>query len=177
MTIEFPPRPATKNELLSRIHRQRESLERLLATLSPDELTCVLEDWSVKDHLAHIAAWLGAARASLAGLRMWQGLGLPGAPANARDWDAINATLYSLWRDVPLGEVLARWQRDHQSTVSVIEAASQAALDSAHGEPDAPEGRTVMDVVSANTYEHYLEHETWIRQQLANRVRTNGPGN
>jgi hypothetical protein len=170
MTIEFPPRPSSKEELLSRIRRQQERLNGLLATVGGDDLTIVLQDWSVKDHIAHVTAWLGAARAALRGLRMWEGLGLPAAPANARDWDTINATLYGIWRETPWLEVVARWQRDHESTVAAIEAVSLPELNAAHVELGAPEGRTVMDVVSANTYEHYLEHEIWLREQLAARA-------
>jgi hypothetical protein len=48
----------------------------------------------------------------------------------------------------------------------VITATSEQELQARHVELNAPEGLTVIDVVAANTYEHFIEHETWIRQQL-----------
>jgi hypothetical protein len=48
----------TKNELLSAIAADRARLEAVTAPLPGRELTTPgREGWSVKDHLAHIAAW------------------------------------------------------------------------------------------------------------------------
>ncbi len=166
MTIEFPPRPAGKAQLLRRIEVSRQSLQALLETLPDERLTAVLDEWSIADHLSHVTAWLGAARAAMQGQAMWHGLDLPRPPVDPRDWDALNTTLHGLLRDLPPADVMERWRAGHEATVRAIEAKTQAELEAPHVEPDAPEGLTVIEVVSANTYEHYLEHETWIREQL-----------
>ena len=61
-----PTRPADKAALLAMIQAGYEQLEVLLATLSPEQMTIpgVNGSWSVKDNLAHLAAWQGYQAAS-----------------------------------------------------------------------------------------------------------------
>jgi len=53
--------PANRDELLQRIREEREALERAVARVPAEKMTEPLLEggWSVKDVLAHIAAWEG----------------------------------------------------------------------------------------------------------------------
>jgi len=52
--------------------------------------------------------------------------------------------------------------------LAALMLASDAELRAASEEGEI-DGRTVLAVVAANTYEHSIEHETWIREKLAQR--------
>ncbi|MDL1896466.1 ClbS/DfsB family four-helix bundle protein, partial [Anaerolineae bacterium CFX7] len=51
--------PTTKQELLHRIRARHADMEELLSSLEPAQMRAPELDggWSVKDSLAHIAAW------------------------------------------------------------------------------------------------------------------------
>jgi hypothetical protein len=166
MTIDLPPRPSNKTELIARVREQYRLLSDLANGLPNEALTVPLVDWSVKDHLAHLAAWQGAALAAMRGVYMHEGLGLPAPPVNRRDWDAMNATLHAQWQNVPFAEVQRRLDEGNESILAAVQHASEEALQGRYLDREAPEGVTIIDVVSANSYEHYLEHRTWIREQL-----------
>jgi hypothetical protein len=166
MSIEFPPRPDGKPELLARIRNHYQRVQALVDMLTEAELLTPLADWSVKDHLAHLAAWQGAALAALDGKLMHEGLGLPQPPADRRDWDSINATLHGIWLAVSPAETKDSLRSGHEALIAALEQTPETGLHAAYRDREAPEGVTIMDVVAANSYEHFLEHETWIREQL-----------
>jgi hypothetical protein len=97
---------------------------------------------------------------------MHEGLGLPGPPDDRRDWNAMNSTLHGIWGQAPLEEVRQQLRDGFESVLAALEGLSEGKLRAGYLDRAAPEGVTIMDVVSANTYEHFMEHETWVREQL-----------
>lgn len=166
MTIEFPPTPENRYELIWLLERHWRSLDALIAGLREAEIVAPLDDWSVKDHVSHLAAWQGKALAVLQGLPAHEGLGLSAELYESLDTDGINSVLHETWRTIPVVEAIAALHHGHARVAASLQSIPWAELEAPVGGPD---GRSVLEVVAANTYEHYIEHETWIRQQLAAR--------
>jgi hypothetical protein len=166
LTTEFPPPAANKAELIERVMQQRLSLDALVAPLSAAEMLQPLGGWSVRDHIAHLNVWAGKALAVLQNRPPHDGLGLEWPPADPRDVDTLNAFFHERTRDVPLEDVLEESGRLHTEVLTALMLASERLLHRPMP-PDEPDGRTVLAVVAANTYEHSIEHETWIREGLA----------
>jgi len=166
MTIDYPPPATNRAELIERIREARESLEALLSPLTSDQVLMPLGDWSVRDHLAHLAAWTGKALALLNNRPAHEGLGLLSPPADPRDYDAINALLQARDESLTLEEIIVRWGSRDGEILATLMLASDRDLrrPTPAGEPD---GSTILAAVANNTYEHSIEHETWIRQSLA----------
>ncbi len=158
-----------KTELLARISQAFTDFEELLAPLgeaqmiqphSPDGL-------SVKDQLAHLAAWLTMAQGWLDGslpVRFAPGYEI-GAGDPIEVMDRLNAAILAKNKDKPLTTTLAELRTAHQAVVALVEALPEEDLN----DPDCfawwP-GRPVWEVVAANTYEHYEEHTDDIRVWL-----------
>ncbi len=96
---------ARRRHLLARLAAERAGLLEQLIGLDETTLTevPVLDGWTVKDLLAHIAAW---DRWELREMKRILG-GEPPDLSAIRDMDSYNAAVVAAWRDRPLTEVLA----------------------------------------------------------------------
>lgn len=144
-----------REELLRHYRATREGLLHALAGLSDDAISePSLDGWSVKDHLAHIAAWddLRAAeveRISAGHASAWR--------LSDEQGDAYNALAYEARRTLSAAQ--ARWELEtsRQRLLDAIAAATPAGLDaSRYGDPG---------LVST----HEVEHTGWIRRWRAER--------
>jgi uncharacterized damage-inducible protein DinB len=108
--------PKTTAELLSRVDRAWEALERTVGRLTPAQLTDVRDPagWAVKDHLMHVAAWEAAFLGRFAGKPVHEVLGLDEA-VMAQDEDTQNAVLFERHRHRPLAEVLDTLKANHRA--------------------------------------------------------------
>ena len=97
-------------------------------------------DWSVKDLLAHIAAWHAKTIDRLETLRSTGTL--PGAP----DIDAFNDEIYDECKDLSIGDVRAMFSASRHRFREEV-----ALLD------DDLDGR-LATLVTGNAHGHYLEH-------------------
>jgi hypothetical protein len=161
MTAQHPSDTPTKDELLASIRDGLLSLEGLVDSIPPDDLTRPLTDWSVKDHLAHIVSWEQRALAAVMDQPAHQVMGISEA-AWARDEHDINAALHALHVVKTVDEVRNEWRSVHASLVGAVEGLTDEELS---GTVPNSKGKLV-DVIAGNTYEHYEEHEGWIREQL-----------
>ena len=52
-------KPTTKNEIIEAAQTERVALEKLLATLTPEQMTQskIVGDWTAKDVLGHLIEW------------------------------------------------------------------------------------------------------------------------
>ena len=161
----FPPTP-TKAELLANVRTGCAKLESLLEALTPEQLTQpnVQDDWSIKDMLAHIAAWERFTIARLEAMRDMAPLKIPPVTSDEQV-DAMNARVYAENQARPLAEVMADFQATHQALYTLVESLDEAFLQGA-----VPfewgEGRPIWGMVAANTYWHYPEHQAAIEAYL-----------
>ncbi|MCW5879762.1 MAG: ClbS/DfsB family four-helix bundle protein, partial [Anaerolineae bacterium] len=107
------PEPAAKATLLEKLSIERSRLEDLLSQLTPTamEQPGVDHEWSVKDILAHLAAWDCRGMDWIATAVGGERPAIPEAGKTWDDADALNAATYLANRDRPLDEVLADFQQ------------------------------------------------------------------
>jgi hypothetical protein len=161
-----PTEPTTKDEMLALIQSGYEQFEALLATISAERMTAAStgDDWSVKDHLAHLAAWQGYQAGRMEATA--QGAAEPPALVpGAADEDAENAALYARNKDRPLSDVLAEWHASYQRVLAATRALTWEALNGPF--PWQPGGAPVGAYTLGNTSGHYEEHRAIIQRWLA----------
>jgi len=143
------------SELLTRLHESRSELEAALAGLTDAQLTTpgAMDDWTVKDVLAHLTAW-EVELVTLLG--RWQ---LGHKPNPLPDDDQAVARLNAKWhkdyQERPLARVLADWGAVRQQTLRQVERLKDTDLTTPrkwlHGE-------TLADTIKSETFEHEAEH-------------------
>jgi len=149
---------------------ERANLESLIAPLSDEQMCLPALDGqrSVKDVLAHIAAWerrcVDWIKAGLRG----ETPSLPEAGYGWEDIDRLNEKTFQENRERPLQEVLADSHQAYKLLLAEVQGLSEADLI----EPQRfawTEGRTsLVPYVAANSYEHYDEHAEQIRERIEN---------
>lgn len=165
----------SKAELLAKINQSRARLEASLGQLSESQLTQPgPEGWSIKDHLAHLAAWeLGMAELlnrgdRFAAMQVEEVFAL-GNDQNKNYTDEINALIYQHHAGQPYAQVLAEFQDAHRQMLAALNVLSDADLYRNYADytpdgegPQAP----VINWIIGNTAEHYDEHTQYIQNLL-----------
>jgi tetratricopeptide (TPR) repeat protein len=137
--------------------------ERLLATIAASrerehELVAMCDDspppepgvWTVKDHLAHLAAWRTYAAGLLDAARAGGD-----APRVEDDIDAANARIYAVNRDKSADEVKADARSSYDALEAAVAASTEADLVKPH--PRVP-GALLSQVVPGNGHSHLGQH-------------------
>ena len=157
--------PTTKTELIRLVNQEREALETILSRASPSQMTQtgVENNWSIKDILAHIAAWERLMcrwlEAAMHGLT-------PDRPQTDSDIDRINARLYRANRDQPLAEVMAGFRAAYRRALEVIQSVPEEMLFDPHYF-EWRGGSPLWHMVGGNTFWHYRDHRQTIQAWLA----------
>ena len=143
-----------KAGVLEALQTEHDAMERAIAGLASEWMTgpVLANGWSVKDALAHIAAWEAELVTAL-----YQGsrVRVPSIARAMADVDAWNAARYEENRDRPFDRVLSDWRGVRQALVRRLEEWDDAAL--AAELPWRP-GVTLLDLIEANSYGHEREH-------------------
>lgn len=159
-----PVKPADKADLLANIQAGYDQLEALLATLSEEQMTTpgVNGSWSVKDNLAHLAAWQNYQAARQEGILF--GTEPPDPAPGLETEDEINEFYYQHHKDHPLAEVLANFRDSYRRVLAATEALSWEALNAPFpwADNDVPVGAYAM----GDTYGHYEVHGEIIQRWL-----------
>jgi hypothetical protein len=157
----------SKDQLLRDIHTERTRLENCLSELTREEMeqAGVTEAWSVKDILAHLAAWECL-------LLDWIQAGVRGcAPTVApvgrsrKIIDRLNQDIYEKNRDCPLDEVISGLRKSYEQVLTAVEAMSEEDL-FGHGRFEWTGQLLLADYVAGNTCSHYA----WARAQIRKRA-------
>jgi hypothetical protein len=159
--------PKDKAELLERIQHEWAALEDTIQGVSDDAMTVPdTGGWSIKDNLAHLAAWLQFLRLHYLGdLPAHQAMRVDETTFAKVDEDGLNAILYQRNRDRPVPEVIAELRRSHAEALADLEQMSFADLMRPRFADD-PEARPLIAWVIGNTYEHYREHRAAIERLI-----------
>ena len=154
------PLAESKRELLDLIHRSRGALEQQIDGLNDETLTrAPAGGWSVKDHLAHIAAWERFVLARLAGSSEAEAFDLDAAELMRMNTDGVNAILYRRSRDLLPVRVRDEFRASHQALLDAPAAIDEARLFQSVAEDDP---RLWMEKIANDSYRHYAEHRAWI---------------
>ena len=170
--------PRDMAALVTRIKNTYGTIEQAAGGLSNEQLTSPGPDggWSIKDHLAHLAAWRHSLIALLEGGDRKAAVGLDRQAAsetvNADDVDDINAFLYRRNHDRALVDVRADFRQAQERVLAILGGMTDADLEKpySHYQPDAENTSDdpVVGWIVGNTYGHDEEHLATI-QALAGR--------
>jgi len=141
----------------------RAALDAELAGLSEEQMleAGVIDDWSVKDVLAHIAGWermfIGWLDALMRGER-------PDRPANIDEaWvNETNARLYRENGEKTLADVLAESRAAHEAMLALIDRLTEEELFDPNHFPWT-RGHDMAPWLRGNADEHYAEHTVQLR--------------
>ena len=155
--------PRTKAELMARIQRDWAALEETIANLTEEQMSVPdAGGWSIKDNLAHLAAWERyMLDAYLHGRPAHEAMGMDEVTYAAADEDGVNDIIYQRNRDRPVADVLADWRRSHRVVLDHLWSVPFDDLLKPL-DPNDPEKRPALGWVIGNTYEHYQEHGEYI---------------
>lgn len=173
--MPIPNKPA----LLDNIHTARTQLETLIRGLGDTQLTTpgVLGAWSVKDILAHLAAW-----EQLTLERLNAGLGNRPLPMRliktAEDIQWMNEKVYARNRDRSLIDVQDDFRMAHQRLMEKVEDIDKKILQNP-ARLEWTNGRPLWELIADNTYLHDAEHqnaiETWLARAAKWTIREETP--
>jgi uncharacterized damage-inducible protein DinB len=125
------------------------------------------DGWTVKDHLAHVAAWEHSLLALLEGRDRSGAMGLH---EPVEEIDTINEAIRKLHATDTGDEALGYFRDSHAQLMAAIGVLDDADLEKPYSHyqlADPDEKRPVVGWVAGNTYEHYAEHIDWINQLLS----------
>lgn len=143
-----------RDELLGAIKRDRDIFDGLVGRVPEGRMTerALDSGWSVKDVLAHIAAW---EQLCLKWIKENKREELTAGTDNDGQVDALNARLYAANRDRSLKEVREESRHSYEQMVAAVEWLSDADI---AVEPGWAPGRELWQIIDANSADHYREH-------------------
>lgn len=158
-----------KTKILELVQSERVSLERILDSLSPEQMMQpgLQGGWSVKDFLAHITDWeqrmIRWIEESLRG-------DVPQRPEPGMTWDdldRLNEQVYQANKGKPLNQVLAEFHGSYHQALRAVQVLSQDQLTNPYAF-EWRDGAPLWQMVAANTWLHYQEHRDTIENWLSN---------
>ena len=126
--------------------------------------------WNVRDHLMHLAAWADGIAALLRREDRWAAMGLTieNPYDNEHDFDTMNEQIVVQHRHLSPAEARDWLVAAHERVAKAIAPLSEADLALTYNRFVAPftsdGGRPVWGYVAGNTFGHYQEHTSWIRE-------------
>jgi hypothetical protein len=136
-------------------------LREVIDSMSEPEMVeqGVVEDWSVKDLLGHIAFWANRAANTLTEVKAGRGDQVPGTESQG-ETDEWNAREAAARKDKTLVQNRQEWESAHESARAALESFPEEKLD------DPFKDHTVVFSFGADTFAHYQEHASQIRAWL-----------
>jgi len=166
-----------KASLIAQIQTERQNLENTLAKLNPMQLVTlgVIGSWSMKDTLAHIAAW----QQRLKDWLLEYAAKVESQPPYGLDnesLDRLNHQIYLDHRDKTSPEVLNFFRSTYQRSLETIKDTPEELL-SQTITYQGQAGPQVWEIVAANTLEHDREHHddilAWLSSEVGQRDHLN----
>jgi hypothetical protein len=156
-----------KASILDEMRTNYAALEEILAPLDKTQMTTkgVIDGWSIKDILAHIASWHHRLLTWLDAAIRSEEPTLSG-PDSVEEMDALNSQFYEENKSRSLDEVLTEFRTTHQRIMDIVQAMREDDLIS----PQRfawTQGRPLWRLVAGDTYEHYREHGKQIQEWRA----------
>ena len=158
--------PSSLNDLLKVIDKERTNLESLITELTDSQKVepGVESNWSIKDIMAHIAAWEKLAQDRINATITGNPLKYP--VIHGGDFvDEFNRKVYDSNKDVPLNEIFTDFKKSHNVFLEQIKTLDDEIL-SQKLPFDWAGNLTVQVIISANTHWHYLEHSESIKSWI-----------
>jgi len=152
----------TKQELIEKIERSHSEWEALISQIGRDRLgePGVTGDWSVKDLIAHVAAWQQRVLDRMDADKT-------GQPAEFTGWDVndVNDRLYERHRGRSAEDILAFGRDTYARFIEHIGALTEEQIFKS-GHFSFTKENVLYDWIAGDTFEHYDEHSATIREWL-----------
>ena len=151
----------TRADALRSLDHSWSELQLVIDSMSEPEMVepGVVEEWSIKDLLGHMAFWADRAVNTLTEVKAGRSAEVPG-PETEAELDEWNARESAAREGKNLAQLREEWERAHQAARAAIEAFPEDKLD----EPF--KCHTVIFSFGADTFAHYQEHASQIRAWL-----------
>jgi hypothetical protein len=164
---EPSPRPGSKAELLERMRAGREEWDALIAQI-PDSVRtepALAGGWSVKDLIAHVAAYENWTAAQIRAANEGRAptnrelYGVDEVPDDPEGWDLDrqNAAIYARYKEIPLSEVMTFSRQAFADLIAAVEGVSEEDF-TMTGAQTWTGDRTLLEVVPEQSYAHYAQH-------------------
>ena len=127
----------------------------------------VVDDWSMKDLLGHIAFWSGRAARHLDLIAAGRNSDLTG-PDDEEELNEWNARESEVRKDVSLAEAQREWTGNHEAARRALDSFPEERLDEQLWE------HTVVYGFGMDTFAHYKEHAQQIREWAKKQETTTG---
>ena len=153
----------TRSDVLKSLDHSWDELSAVIDSMSEPEMVepGVVEDWSIKDLLGHMAFWADRAANTLAEVKAGRGSEVSG-PETETELDEWNAREFAVREGKNLAQLREEWERAHEAARAAIEAFPEEKLD------EAFKDHTVVFEFGADTFAHYQQHaaqiSAWLRQ-------------
>lgn len=152
-----------KTHMLAALREELDHWERVLATLSEEQIHAVPApgEFSLKDELVHLWAWqqrsIARLQAGQTNTEPQMPTWLPGvSPELDENTDAVNGWIYATYKDRPWSDVYAMWRSGFLQLMAITETLPEPALlDSSRFA--WLNGYSLADVL-LGTYDHHQEH-------------------
>jgi uncharacterized protein (TIGR03083 family) len=168
--------PQTKAELLDRIDRAWRDLQATIDSLPPGQLITPTNaaGWSVKDHLAHLAAWERAMVFLLNDRPQWEGAGISQEEYFSRDIDAVNEVIRQRTLGTSPADVVQDLEQTNGDLLQRIREMPEDRLQLPYsefvtGHPGRPgsDEPTIIATLSEDTWQAFDEHRIYIERIVA----------
>jgi hypothetical protein len=158
----------TVERVMRLIRETSTRLELLLAQLSVEQMNQpgAVGVWSVKDVLAHIAYWEQFTVGILEAIARGE------APTLSADdeTERRNASVIAQYYQRSLAAVISDWQQAREDLLEQLEYLSDQDLNDADRFPWS-DGRTLLERIAGNSYDHEQEHIDQIRAWMERNER------
>jgi len=161
-------KPISKNEIIETAQTERAALEKLLATLTSEQMTQtkIAGDWSAKDVLGHLIEWEQM-------VMKWYETGAkgktPAVPSEEYNWGQLpqlNHAIYLKRRDRSLADVQKEFKSSHQKIIKTIEKIPEKELFT-HGQYSWTKNNLLAAYFVSATSSHYR----WARAEIRKVVK------
>jgi len=162
-------RAKTKKELLESIRTTRELLEKKFSKLTPKQMVWPgsMNDWSVKDILAHLVDW---EQRFIAWYKAGQKGETPETPAPGFTWrelPKLNQEGFEQHKNETLENVLAQYEKSYLEILELIESMNEQEIFEAKYY-EWTGASSLLPWIAANTSSHY----NWARRNIRTTVIT-----
>jgi hypothetical protein len=157
--MDEAPAPTTRQELLAELDQEWARIERICFNLGEEAMctTGAQGDWSVKDLLCHLSAWEKYLLDRMSYVLSGQ---TPQYPV-MQTWEDVhrfNAQVYEQNKDRPLTSAVIEFRSLYRRVMTVLEALADEQLNQPYRYDFSADKLTLLQLIRANTYEHYREH-------------------
>jgi hypothetical protein len=169
----------SKTELLERIRAGRAEWDALIGQVPDSARTepALAGGWSVKDLIAHVAAYENWTAAQI--LAANEGrvptdkelYGVEEMPADPEGWDLDrqNAAIYARYTKMSLADVMTFSGQAFADLVAAVEAVSDEDI-ARSGTQTWTGDRTLLEIVPEQSYAHYEQHADELRSISGNEI-------